>query len=352
MTHLAIGDFVFQGVFLKALKRQYPNLQLDVWTDDCRSTAKDWHKGRNSTLAQWIDSLPFIDTLYPIAENEQAREQLINQARGKGYDVIVFIATQRTEKYADVANKISSGAIVVGSRSKRLHHPIAKWWHFRKLHGVFDIDRLAHAEDAHIFDIYEARFETCFGPIEIAEEDRFGLKLSVPDMYRRRAHEQLTAWTAHASSPSRFVLINPLSTSPKRDYLWPQVEQLIAKLHELDNQLGFIINTAPNAVEEFEQKIQSSQKLKSLMVSAYSAKDNFYQLPAMIEAVSFVITVETAIMHLASTLNSPQVVLMRKNASQWHPLNATHVLFATRHVSDISIDDVVSACKPLLSGHK
>lgn len=352
MTHLAIGDFVFQGVFLKALKQQYPHLQLDVWTDDCRNTAKDWYKGRNSTLAQWIDTLPFIDTLYPIAANEEEREQLISKARAMHYDIIVFIATQRTEKYAEVATKISSGGLVVGSRNKPLQHPVAKWWHFRKLHRVFNIDQVPVEQNAHIFDVYRARFETCFGTITTASDDRFGLHISVPEEYRAGARSQLSAWAAHASSPKRFVLINPLSTSPKRDYHWQQVEQLIIRLHKVDNQLGFIINAAPNELEGFEAKIQSSHLLKEVMVTAYSATEHFYQLPAMIEAVSFIITVETAIMHLASTLACPQVVLMRKSASQWRPLNATQVLYAARHVSDIPVDDVVTATKLLLSEHK
>ncbi len=34
MTHLAIGDFLYQGVWLNALKAKYPHLTIDVWFDD------------------------------------------------------------------------------------------------------------------------------------------------------------------------------------------------------------------------------------------------------------------------------------------------------------------------------
>ena len=36
MSHLALGDYIYQGPFLKALANNYPDLQLDIWIDDCR----------------------------------------------------------------------------------------------------------------------------------------------------------------------------------------------------------------------------------------------------------------------------------------------------------------------------
>jgi hypothetical protein len=36
MSHLALGDYIYQGPFLKALTQCYTNIQLDVWLDDCR----------------------------------------------------------------------------------------------------------------------------------------------------------------------------------------------------------------------------------------------------------------------------------------------------------------------------
>ena len=51
MTHLALGDYVYQGAFLKALADAYSGLQIDVWIDDCRSNQKSWHSGRNSPIS-------------------------------------------------------------------------------------------------------------------------------------------------------------------------------------------------------------------------------------------------------------------------------------------------------------
>lgn len=40
MSHLALGDYIYQGAFLKALTESYPNIKLDIWIDDCRKKRK------------------------------------------------------------------------------------------------------------------------------------------------------------------------------------------------------------------------------------------------------------------------------------------------------------------------
>ena len=41
MSHLALGDFVYHGALLKAIKQAYPNLEIDIWMDDCRDKKKE-----------------------------------------------------------------------------------------------------------------------------------------------------------------------------------------------------------------------------------------------------------------------------------------------------------------------
>ncbi|MGB2102628.1 MAG: hypothetical protein ACPHTF_02860 [Porticoccaceae bacterium] len=55
MTHLALGDYLYQGPFLKALALSQPNIQLDIWIDDCRQKKKSWHTGRSQSLVQSSD---------------------------------------------------------------------------------------------------------------------------------------------------------------------------------------------------------------------------------------------------------------------------------------------------------
>lgn len=40
MSHLALGDYIYQGPFFKALVESHPNIRLDIWIDDCRKKRK------------------------------------------------------------------------------------------------------------------------------------------------------------------------------------------------------------------------------------------------------------------------------------------------------------------------
>ncbi|MGB0458681.1 MAG: hypothetical protein ACPGGM_01565 [Porticoccaceae bacterium] len=40
MSHLALGDYIYQGPFLRALTESNPNIRLDIWIDDCRKKRK------------------------------------------------------------------------------------------------------------------------------------------------------------------------------------------------------------------------------------------------------------------------------------------------------------------------
>ena len=66
-------------------------------------------------------------------------------------------------------------------------------------------------------------------------------------------------------------------------------------------------------------------------------------------ACDLVISVETAIMHLASSLSLPQIALIRKSASSWRPLKASKVLTGKKRVDNIAASKVVEAANQVLS---
>ena len=83
--------------------------------------------------------------------------------------------------------------------------------------------------------------------------------------------------------------------------------------------------------------------MSDINVDLFTATEHFFQLPALLSLCDIVITVETAVMHLAAGLNVPQIVLMRENASQWQPLRADEILLGKHVVADIPISDIVAA---------
>lgn len=349
MTHLAIGDFVFQGVYLEALKARFPHLQLDIWIDDCRNKAKVWHQGRNDTLVQWLSAQPFIGEVYPIAESSVGRDKLVEQARRAGYDIVFFIASQRSESYAKYARRITPNGLAVGSRSRPRNKWLSKLWYFSRLDGVFDLDKQPESGALHISQRYQERFEACVGPLFNSKAEKRQLQIAVPEQFKSACALWLKTQTkASGLVNPRVILINHLSTNARRNLSWAKVCEFIGRAKKQLPGAFFVINVPPDAKNATEQAIEDSQ-LDPTCVIAYSATEHFFQLPALLQASDLVITVETAIMHLASTLRVPQVVLMRHSANAWQPICAEQLLLAPRKVDDIQVTEILNAMKHVLS---
>ena len=81
----------------------------------------------------------------------------------------------------------------------------------------------------------------------------------------------------------------------------------------------------------------------------YLEKNHFFQIPAMLRYCDLVVTVDTSIMHFASLLGKPSVILMRqRELTQWTPLSDTKRCIVMPTVRDdmldtITVDDVISA---------
>lgn len=343
MTHLAIGDFTYQRVLLKKLKHTYPNLAIDIWIDDCRDKPKAWHQGRNMTLVQWLKSEPFLDNVYPIARSNAERAEMIKTARQQHYDVVFFVAQQRSERYAKIARDIAPQGTVVGSRAISRLHPKA-WLAFGKLDGYFPLSPKQEA-NLHISEVFATRFEQCLAMRISDEEFASGFELDVPATFLSEASHWLA--TRFGSVPGKLVLINPVSTNEKRDYHIAQVAQLIELMHERDGHLRFVINLPPASIEGYLTELQKLADLSDIQLDVFCAQQHFYQLPAMLARCDVIITVETAIMHLCAALKKPQIVLMREQARQWQPYEACKVLYGNKRVDSIDVLSVVDSFSAL-----
>ncbi|MCV2886157.1 hypothetical protein OE749_15800 [Aestuariibacter sp. AA17] len=350
MTHLALGDFVFQGMYLRALKKKYPSLHIDVWIDDCRDRPKAWAGGRNSALTQWLESVPFVEEIYPIVASSEEREQLIQQAKQCDYDIVVCIATTRTNKYAEIVQNIGQDAFTVATRPSSWVSQLLHWHQFKKINAILDLN---DDHNKHISAIYRSRFESIFGTLMLEKEDLYGLRLSVPESKKEAIETSIANRFTHIG-PERYtalkkVFINHLSTTEKRDYTWDQVVEVMKGIEAKQPNTVFVLNVPPNALDNTHSQLQRALANSSIKAIAFSAVNDFFELPAMLEACDLVITVETAIMHIAASMDKQQVVLMRESAAAWTPLRAQCILRAERRVDEISARDVVMACTPLLS---
>ena len=159
MTHMAMGDYVYQRMFLKKLKDKYPKLQIDLWFDNCSMKEGEWNLRRSQTLTEWFKEESFLTHLYPVAASLKEREAMIVRAQQEQYDMIVFSVDLWSENYALVARKISATAYVIGT----LLHPYRKF--FQKVKGFQACDKWIFASSSmnnkklHITEFYQRRFE-------------------------------------------------------------------------------------------------------------------------------------------------------------------------------------------------
>ena len=115
MSHMAIGDYLYQRTYLQMLSEQYPNAEIDLWIDDFRTKGKDWQKGRSDFLSNWMKDETFITRLYPQATSIAHRKDMLEEAKNRGYDAVLFIANLRSERFASA----NQGIVLVLSIKSR-----------------------------------------------------------------------------------------------------------------------------------------------------------------------------------------------------------------------------------------
>lgn len=340
MTHLAIGDYYYQRTFLSELKQHYPHIELDIWIDDCRSRPKPWHAGRNQILCQWLESEPHLRRIYPICASRKERKEMIARASQENYDIVIFMAHTRTENFARFARKICPNGWVAGTHAKPFEKWLRKWWAFRQVDYALSLD--AEPQTLHINEKYQQRFAQLFGLV--FPEKLPPLALSVPDIHLANMQQWLDDFKSSATPKTqRIVVLNHLSTNHRRDLPDDHVVELLIQLHQQHPDCGFVLNVPPNAIESTTSLIKQHTSLAAMNISLFTAAEHFFQLPALLSLCDAVITVETAVMHLASGLNVPQIVLMRANASPWQPLRANEILLGKHVVADIPVTDITNA---------
>ena len=337
MSHLALGDYVYQGALLKQLYDDYPHLSIDVWFDDCRESPKEWAAGRNHILSQWLEHEPHIDRLYPIAQTKAERKKAIERARASGYDAVVFFTTLRSHRFADVALTIADGKPVYGAHETEVLRRIRHRKLFARLAGQV---LLSPSENfSHISQFYRHYFEQL---VAFKRTPSDYLRISVPEQYRFRACQ----WKQQHADSKSLILLNHLSTTAKRDWRLTQVTEFISEVQQKVAGVHVMIN----ALEHQHEEIQAALKADGLEsdTSLFCAREHFLELPAMLEQADLVVSVETAIMHLAASVGTPCVSLVREQAAQWFPLGPGKVLVAGSRVDTITPATVTGAAVSLL----
>jgi ADP-heptose:LPS heptosyltransferase len=348
IAHLALGDFAYLQSCFRALAQAYPHLKIHLWVDERRRTRRSsaWPHLKKYALYDWLAECPFIDKIYNETYSPQAYRASLEEARQEDYPIVVSLGMLERHKYASLARSISPHGFVVGQKKYVRPYDIAKRLVYRKLDAFIPAYTPASHPGQHISDIYAGWFTLLFG-LEIPPAARFPV-LDIAGKWMDYARGQFAAWGFGDAQgrPGRVVFVNGFSKSAERS--WP-LERVIELIHTMRSQeawngVGFVVNVVPEALVEARELFGKAALARTHL---FSAEDNFFQLPAILSLCELVISVETAVMHLANAVHVPVIALMRQNNPEWAPIDKANstVITAPRHgdwVDRIVVRDVMA----------
>jgi heptosyltransferase-3 len=337
ITHLALGDFTYLQNCFQAFARAYPHIRVHLWADEVLRTtdSSKWEHLKKQALYDWLGACPFFEKVYNRTYCPQVFEESIIEAQQQHYPLVVSLATLRPHLYARLARKISPHGYVVGMKKPAglfgLHRHLA----YRRLDAALPIYKMSKDNPQHISDVHAEWFRQLFH-IQITREARFPF-VHIPEQWSRRAQQNLAEWGfAHCSG--KLVFINPYAKTKKRCWPLDRVAQLIMAMSACDRWRNacFIINAVPQQVDS-AKKVFDRDALQRTRL--FSAHENFFQLPAILSQCDLIISVETAVMHLANAL-------MRQKTPEWTPIdraNSRVIKTAQRRdwVKEITVDQVM-----------
>jgi ADP-heptose:LPS heptosyltransferase len=348
IAHLALGDFTYLQSCFQAFARAWPHLKIHLWVDERRRTGRssEWEHLRKYALYDWLAECPYIDRVYDATYSPQLYRASLEDARREDYPIVVSLAVLERHKYAALARNISPHGFVVGQKKPVRPYDIPKRLVYRKLDAFIPAYTPASHPDQHISDIYAGWFTQLFG-LEIPQAARFPV-LDIADRWIDYARTQFADWGFMRADgkPSRVVFVNAFSKSVERS--WP-LERVIGLIRTMRcepewRDAGFVVNAVPEELARARALFAGAGLERTHL---FSAEDNFFQLPAILSLCELIISVETAVMHLANAVHVPVIALMRQNNPEWAPIDRANstVITAPRHgdwVDRIGVQDVMA----------
>ncbi|MBO9537989.1 glycosyltransferase family 9 protein [Herbaspirillum sp.] len=347
IAHLALGDFTYLQNFFKAFAEQNPQLKVHLWVDEVRRTddAAQWPHLKKYSLYDWTAACPFFAKVYNQTYSPALYRESIEEARRENYPIVVSLATLRPHLYAGLARKISPDGLVIGMTRKvrffEPHHLLA----YHKLDAAMPPYRAAGPEH-HISDVYAHWFRQLSG-LEVDAQARFPF-VDIPQQWRQYAEKRLAEWR-FAPRPGKLVFINPYAKTKKR--CWP-LEHVAELIRAMQKRAGwqdacFIVNAVPQELANAHEVIGRYGLPRTEL---FSAEENFFQLPAILERCDLIVSVETAVMHLANAVHVPVVALMRQKNPEWVPIDrANSTVITAPHRRDwvkaVSVEHVLEAIR-------
>ena len=346
VAHLALGDYTYMQNGFRAFAAAYPHLKIHLWIDEVRRTddAAQWECLRTYSLYDWVEQSGLFARVYRKTYSPALYQESLREAQAEHYPVVVSLAHIRPQRYARLARAISPDGLVIGMRKPVTILRPLHYFAYRKLDALLTPYAGQDAGEHHISAVYADWFRQLTG-LEIPMAERYPY-VHVPADALQQAQQQLAAW-GFDTRQGPLVLLNPFAKSHKRGWPLERITELVTRMQQQPKWAGacFLINAMPHDLAKVNAAVAGAGLART---QAFSAVDNFFQLPAMLAQCDLIISVETSIMHLANAVHVPVVALMRKKNPEWAPFdsaNSTVLTVAKRNdwVEAISVERVLQA---------
>jgi len=351
VAHLALGDFTYLQNCFRAFAEAFPHIEMHLWVDELRRTPdeKQWEHLRKYSLYDWVSACGLFKKVYTKTYSPALFKESIAQARVENYPIVVSFAVLHRHKYVNLMRELSPNGFIVGQKKRVRLWDIPKHLIYRKLNAHIPAYKITRSHQSgaenvkHISAIYAGWFQQLFN-IDIADKNRLPF-VTIPERWLNWAKQQFHDWTFSTENPT--VFLNGFSKSPERSWDLQRVVELANAMRQTDKwrNANFIINVIPEKLQEAKALFAGGENQHFQL---FSADEDFFQLPAILSLCTQIISVETAIMHLANAVHVPVIALMRQTSPEWTPINAAiSTIIKTKGrkdwVDQISVDEVLAA---------
>lgn len=350
LIHLAIGDFAYLQSAFRALKKHYPHLNIDLFVIESRCTTDEakWDLLKNDVIYDWLENCGLFNKVYRNNYAPHLFKQAIEEAKQENYPLIISfgdVHSEPTELYArQMAGKDS---IVAGLKLHinwyRIKYQLSK----RKLWKNLDLtfSSIPMKKGRHISDLFAHWFKQ-FANIDIPPTERLPY-IDIPNRWIQDCEKNLALLKADIDQ--KIVFINYLAKDPNRSWDLLQAIELIKKMQQLPKWKNalYVLNATPDLLDHVKTALKENNIGNAV---PFSATKNFYELPALLQQSTLIVSVETSIIHLANAVNTPLIALMRHKTPEWKPLKKeiTEVIWCHKKrdkIVNISPDDVIERIK-------
>lgn len=317
-----IGDIIVTTPVIEALKKAAPHLVIGVVASPA-----------NSAL---ITHDPQVNHVYVLSKNWMRLVREIVRARKERYDVVLNFIFNRTTSGGILANLIAPRGIKIGQGAD---------------HYGFYFDRLLkldrgqrHMVDV-LFDFAEAVFGRKFGRADV----RMRIALNHGDTHRPREFLKKHGLKPRDQGKPGFAVVNISATDDVRKISREQALGIIDAIRNSGLPAVVISSPADNA-----WRTSVTRHFSDVLAFPAEGTADLREVAALVGYAALVVTPDTAIVHVASAMQTPVIGLFTplQVSTEWLPYgvpNKVVMAAETQPVKEIAVERIAEEIRKFMS---